>query len=167
MAAAAVVFGDPTNSDNRSSEGRSMQVQIDSIARVVGSFVEITCVLVILTGIVWSLCAAILSLRRAGWNAAYECMRLSVGRTLLLGLELLIAAELMHTVAAESITGVIIVAIVVLIRTVLGIGLEVEVQGRWPWTRHRAETESADHHPRRAEPVNPARANGGEELRPQ
>ena len=68
----------------------------------------------------------------------YRAYRRRLGRAILLGLELLVAADIIRTVAVrptfES-TGVL--AIIVLIRTFLSISLEVELEGRWPWQPRR------------------------------
>ena len=68
----------------------------------------------------------------------YGQLRLRVGRTLLLGLEILVAAEIVRTVALEATLEIIIVlALLVLIRTFLSWALEVEIEGRWPWQPKR------------------------------
>lgn len=52
----------------------------------------------------------------------------------MLGLEFLVAADIIRTVAvAPTINGVLVLALIVLIRTFLSMALEVELQGRWPW----------------------------------
>lgn len=67
---------------------------------------------------------------------AYRAYRQGLGRAILLGLELLVAADIIRTVAVSpSFRGVGILAIIVLIRTLLSMTLEVEIEGRWPWQR--------------------------------
>jgi uncharacterized membrane protein len=64
----------------------------------------------------------------------YRRFRQQLGRTILLGLELLVVGDIVRTVAAEpTLTSVAILAIIVLIRTFLSFSLEVELTGRWPW----------------------------------
>ena len=64
--------------------------------------------------------------------------RKSLGRSILIGLELLVAADIIRTVAvAPSIENVLVLAGIVLIRTFLSLSLEVEIEGRWPWHRAR------------------------------
>lgn len=66
--------------------------------------------------------------------AIYQGMRSFVGRTILLSLEILIAADLIRTVAVDpSIENVGVLALIVLIRTVLSFTLDVEIEGRLPW----------------------------------
>jgi uncharacterized membrane protein len=67
---------------------------------------------------------------------AYRRYRVGLGRSILLGLEFLVAADIIHTVAIEpSFRSVGILAIVVLIRTFLSFALSAEIEGRLPWRR--------------------------------
>jgi uncharacterized membrane protein len=71
-----------------------------------------------------------------GWRAAngYRQLRLDLGRGILLGLEFLVAADIIRTVAVTpTLEGVLILGLIVLIRTFLSMALEVELEGRWPW----------------------------------
>lgn len=71
--------------------------------------------------------------RRAGETVFIE-FRQQLGRGILLGLELLIAADIIHTVAVDlTLESIGILAAVVAIRTFLSFTLEVELTGRWPW----------------------------------
>jgi uncharacterized membrane protein len=66
--------------------------------------------------------------------AIYQDLRSFVGRTILLSLEILIAADLIRTVAVDpSVENVGVLALIVLIRTVLSFTLDVEIEGRLPW----------------------------------
>jgi uncharacterized membrane protein len=67
-------------------------------------------------------------------NAVFQELRQSLGRGILLGLEFLIASDIIYTVAVElTFQSVGVLAIVVLIRTFLSMTLEVEMSGKWPW----------------------------------
>lgn len=78
------------------------------------------------------------------WVGAYERYRANLGRAILLGLELLVAADIVGTVAAPlDLRGIGALGLVVLIRTFLSFSLEVEIKGRWPWR----ESEEAHHSP--------------------
>jgi uncharacterized membrane protein len=71
----------------------------------------------------------------------YTGLRSFVGRTILLSLEILIAADLIRTVAVDpSIENVSVLALIVLIRTVLSFTLDVEIEGRLPWRARSADT---------------------------
>lgn len=74
--------------------------------------------------------------RRRLFPDAYRGLRRSLGRAILLGLEILVAADIIRTVAIEpTIRSVIVLGGIVLIRTFLSFSLEVELEGRWPWQR--------------------------------
>ena len=71
---------------------------------------------------------------------AYGRLRTFLGRSLLLGLEFLVAGDIIKTVAVEpTFDSVIVLAIIVLVRTVLSISIDVEIDGRWPWAASRQE----------------------------
>lgn len=75
-------------------------------------------------------------LRQRSLRSAYEEVRLVLGRGILLGLEFLVAADIVHTVAVElTFQTVGVLAIIVLIRTFLSVTLELELTGRWPWQK--------------------------------
>lgn len=64
----------------------------------------------------------------------FQTVRRRLGRGILLGLEVLVAADIIHTVAVDlSFETVGVLAIIVLIRTFLSFTLEVELTGKWPW----------------------------------
>ena len=68
--------------------------------------------------------------------------RADVGRGILLGLEFLVAADIIATVALEpSLESLAVLAGIVIIRTFLSLSLEVEVSGRWPWQQSHAEVQ--------------------------
>lgn len=73
------------------------------------------------------------------WRLAYERYRANLGRGILLGLELLVGADIIATVTAPlTFQSVGLLAAIVLIRTFLSFSLETEIEGRWPWDRARA-----------------------------
>ncbi len=72
-------------------------------------------------------------------DAAYHGYRSGLGRSILLGLEVLVAADIINTVAIEpTLQSLAVLAGIVLIRTFLSFSLEVEIEGRWPWQRRDA-----------------------------
>lgn len=73
-------------------------------------------------------------------DAVYRPYRQQLGRSILLGLELLVAADIIRTVAvAPTFTSVGVLAIIVLIRTFLSFSLELEITGRWPWQKEGSD----------------------------
>lgn len=82
----------------------------------------------------------------AGDLSFYRLYRQLLGRSILLGLELLVAADIIRTVAVTpTFQSVGVLAVIVLIRTFLSFSLELEITGRWPWQKEPARTrESSD-----------------------
>ena len=82
---------------------------------------------------------------RPGTGEGYEQLKSSLGRALLLGLEILVAADIVRTVALEaSLESVAVLGLLVLIRTFLSWALVVEIEGRWPWQGRSERKESTD-----------------------
>jgi uncharacterized membrane protein len=80
-------------------------------------------------------------LRGRSGSDAFGLYRSNLGRAILLGLEFLVAADIISTVALEpTLQSLLILGGIVLIRTFLSFSLEVEIEGRWPWDRHKGET---------------------------
>ena len=83
--------------------------------------------------------------RAASRDALFGDVRSNLGRSILLGLEFLVAADIINTVAVEpTIRSLIVLAGIVLIRTFLSFSLEVEIDGRWPWQKARARQAAED-----------------------
>ena len=67
---------------------------------------------------------------------AYQGLRRNLGRVILLGLEILIIGDIVRTIVVEpTVNGVLVLGIIVVIRIVLSFALEVEIDGRWPWSQ--------------------------------
>lgn len=111
-----------------------MDTQIfDTVARVF----EFVGVGAMAAGILVAIVLAIRSWAGSGDGArAFKTLRDSIGLVILLGLEILVAADLVRTVTSTpSLTDAIVLAIVVLIRTILSFSLQVEIEGVAPWKR--------------------------------
>jgi len=92
-------------------------------------------VVVIVTGAAIALVVTAVRLSRRE-SDVYRRFRQQLGRAILLGLELLVAGDIVRTVAASpNLTSVAILAAIVLIHTFLSFSLEVETTGRWPWQK--------------------------------
>ena len=99
----------------------------------IGEVIDAAGVAVIVFGMLITAGAAAVGLGRRE-TGIYRRFRQQLGRTILLGLELLVVGDIVRTVAAEpTLTSVAVLAIIVLIRTFLSFSLEVELTGRWPW----------------------------------
>lgn len=107
-----------------------------------GAAIEVVGVGLILAAAIFSLLYLVYKLiRGAPVAAAYHKVRLLLAKGVLLGLEFLVAADIIHTVAVElTFRTAGVLAIIVLIRTFLSFTLELELSGKWPW--QKAETES-------------------------
>lgn len=93
-------------------------------------------VAVISGGLIVALSRASRRLYQKRAHAAYTIVRTTFGRAILLGLELLVAADLIRTMAVEpTLENMATLAALIAIRTFLSWALEVEIDGRWPWQR--------------------------------
>lgn len=98
---------------------------------------EAVAAVVLVAGLVWSLGLAAMVWRRSrAGRQGYRALRESFGGVLLLSLEILIAADLVRTVAvASTLENVAVLGLIVLIRTFLSFSLEIEIDGVPPWRR--------------------------------
>ena len=106
---------------------------------------EAVAVVVLVAGFVWGAITA-LRVRFTGHKKdSYRTLRRSFGRTILLGLEILVAADLIRTVAVDQTwENVLGLGLIVVIRTFLSFSLEVEMDGVWPWRRRAAGVAGPD-----------------------
>ncbi len=111
--------------------------------------------LVLVVGAVWSLVIGGVAWRRSGdARKAYDRVRQALGGSLLLGLEILVAADLVRTIAvAPTVDNVLILGLIVLIRTFLSFSLEIEMTGAVPWRRKSASASGSV----QQEPATPSR----------
>ena len=104
------------------------------IARVVSELIEILAIIVIGIAVVVSILSGLLVRFRSDGTAAFETFKRYMARGLLIGLDLLIAADIIKTVTLEAtLENVVILGLLVLIRTFLSWSLVLEIDGRWPW----------------------------------
>ena len=122
----------------------------DGITNMPGNLPELCAVVIELLGIAIISIIALYALAHGGWRLVkgdslsdiQQQMRQQLGRGILLGLEFLIAADIIHTVAVElTFETVGVLALVVLIRTFLSFTLELELTGKWPWQQGRSGKE--------------------------
>ncbi len=111
----------------------------------IGMAVDAIGVLVIVVGAILATGRFLVG-RSAGSGQPYRLFRQDLGRAILLGLEFLIAGDIIRTVVvAPTLENVLILGLIVLIRTFLSMALQLEVEGRWPW--QRAEEVCTHHAP--------------------
>ncbi len=98
-----------------------------------------------LAGMVFSLLAYVRAGRSAGWSAAYRPLRANLGRSILLGLELLVASDILKTLLiTPQLEDLAVLGGLVLIRTFLSLALGVEINGHWPWEEARLRGNGSD-----------------------
>lgn len=98
---------------------------------------EIIATIVIALGLIWAAYFSLRTLARTKkGEAAYKAMRQTFGGALLLGLEILVAGDLIRTVAVEpNLDNVLVLGVIVLIRTLLSFSIEIEIDGVLPWRK--------------------------------
>ncbi len=122
-------------------ELQSFQSVLLGVVDIASLVIEVLVVAIIVGAIAY---ASVLYLVRRGVPDAYSSYRVRLGRALLLGLEVLVAADVIRTVALQpTIANVAVLGLLVLIRTFLSWSLVVEIEGRWPWQRPPAESQPA------------------------
>lgn len=109
-------------------------MNFERLISVSGLAIEGFGVLVIVIGSMLATVAYIRQYSRAGEGSAYTLYRKRLGRSIVLGLEFLIAGDIIRTViVADSPENVAVLGMIILIRTFLSFTLHVEIEGRWPW----------------------------------
>jgi uncharacterized membrane protein len=98
---------------------------------LVGICIEVFGVFIIVVGIAWS---TLLCVNWRNHPRSYDAYKIRIGRSLLLGLEVLVAADIVKTIAIElTFTSLGLLAGLVVVRTFLSWTLVLEIEGRWPW----------------------------------
>lgn len=113
-----------------------VHVYIEQLAKLL----EIAGVAIIFGGVLLSSVWFIRGGQKSGdWRESYEGYRANLGRGILLGLELLVGADIIGTITAPlTFTSVGLLAVIIVIRTFLSFSLETEIEGCWPWQRRSA-----------------------------
>jgi uncharacterized membrane protein len=106
-----------------------------AVMEVVGTAVDAVGVLIVVAGALFAT-GRFLFARRDNPAGVYRAYRQDLGRAILLGLEFLVAGDIIRTVVvAPTLENVVVLGLIVLIRTFLSMALELELEGRWPWQR--------------------------------
>ena len=117
-------------------------MRFQEAVELVSTIVDVAGVAVVVVGVAWATIVAAVRLVQSG-SGVYEEYRRLLGRSILLGLEFLVAADIIRTVAIDpTFYNVGVLAIIVIIRTFLSFSLELEITGRWPWQKPPAPTQS-------------------------
>jgi len=119
-------------------------VTFNEIVEAVGKAVDAAGVAAMVIGAVIAAVSAGTHLQRGHAANTYRRFRQQLGRSILLGLELLVAADIIRTVAVTpTLTSVAVLAGIVAIRTFLSFSLELEITGRWPWQQSAPSTDGS------------------------
>ncbi len=111
-------------------------MQFTEIISIAGSTIEAVGVLVVILGSCISSTVFVRTFRNLPEGVAYKTYRRQLGRSIILGLEFLIAGDIIRTVVVSySLQNVAILGLIILIRTFLSVTLHLEVEGRWPWQK--------------------------------
>ncbi|MFF0813817.1 DUF1622 domain-containing protein [Rhodococcus sp. NPDC003318] len=131
-------------------------MHLESVMSTVGSVVDLVGVAVIVVGGAVASWIALSTSRTRPGAPVYVPYRRNLGRSILLGLEFLVAADIIKTVAVTpTFTSVGVLALIVLIRTFLSWSLQLEISGRWPWQEGEHPVGTAVTHPGGDGPVTP------------
>jgi uncharacterized membrane protein len=113
-------------------------MQIREFVELAGNAAEVTGVVLIMGGLLLASARYVFMAVPAG-KSRYRRYRHDLGRAILLGLEVLVAADIVRTVAfTPTMDSVMVLAMIVVIRTFLSWSLALELDGRWPWQRAAA-----------------------------
>lgn len=114
-------------------------MEFEATIEAVGKSIDAAGVAIVVVGSLLAVVPYAVGLARQGDSPeSYERVRRNLGRAILLGLEFLIAGDIIRTVAISPTFGDVgVLAGIVLVRTFLSTTLEVEINGRWPWARRR------------------------------
>lgn len=104
--------------------------------------IEVVGAAIMVVGGAGAFIAAVPQALRAGTRPqAFPTLRRNLGRAILLGLEVLIVADIIRTIVVEpTVESVLVLGAIVVIRVVLSFSLEVEMEGVWPWSRWRIDS---------------------------
>ena len=107
------------------------------LAKDIAEIIEVLAIIVIGVGVVSAIASGLFDWFRHGSESGFETFKRLIARGLLIGLDLLIAADVIKTVTLEgTVESALVLGLLVLIRTFLSWTLVLEVEGHWPWQRH-------------------------------
>jgi len=119
-------------------------MSFEESVEIVGKAIDGIGVVIIAAGIAYTT-IVFLQGRRLDRPDPYRSYRRGIGRAILLGLEFLVAGDIIRTVAVDlTLQAVGTLGLLVLVRTFLSFALEVELEGRWPWEKRRARGEAEE-----------------------
>lgn len=113
-------------------------MDVFAIALIVGEALDLIGVFVILIGVIIATAVFLkdVLMRKMDGKELYKSFRANLGKSILIGLEFLVAGDIIRSVVGQpSFASVGILAVIVLIRTFLSITFDMEISGHWPWNK--------------------------------
>jgi uncharacterized membrane protein len=112
-------------------------IEFATFAQYAARVLDIIGIIIILGGALLATGVVLLKLfERKDVHHLYSVYRRNLARSILIGLEFLVAGDIIRSVGGQlSLDSVLILAVIVVIRSFLGIEFEMEIDGRWPWQR--------------------------------
>lgn len=121
---------------------------MQEFARLSSLILEAASFAVILISVAIATVYYLVRVSKDGFAANYKAYRANLGRGILIGLELLIAADILKSVVVDpTLESMLVLGGIVIIRTFLSISLDVEINGHWPWESTRLAQEASDEAP--------------------
>ena len=113
---------------------------LKELISVAGFVIEAVGVVVIIAGSAYSSLRFLFDFRKQEKGTAYRVFRQQLGHSIILGLEFLIAGDIIRTVVvALTLKNIALLGLLILIRSFLSIILHLEIEGRWPWQQTRCD----------------------------
>lgn len=115
-------------------------MEFTEVISIAGYAIEAAGVFVVIVGSCISSAAFLRTFQNLPEGVAYKTYRRQLGRSIILGLEFLIAGDIIRTVVvAATFENVAVLGLIILIRSFLSMTLHVEIEGRWPWQAEKEE----------------------------
>ena len=116
-------------------------MKFTEIISIAGYAIEAVGVLVVVIGSCLSTVVFMRTFRKLAEGVAYRTFQRQLGRSIILGLEFLIAGDIIRTVVVDAtLENIAALGLIILIRSFLSITLHLEVEGRWPWQPEKQDT---------------------------
>ncbi len=118
-----------------------LMLNVASFAQSAGELLDAAGVIVIISGaIISTLAVMVMAFNGKGLHNLYRSYRHNLARSILIGLEFLVAGDIIRSVAGNlTFDSVIILAVIVAIRSLLGMEFDMEIEGHWPWQRSKSQ----------------------------
>lgn len=119
-------------------------ITFEQFAQTAGTILDFMGITIIMAGVFMATFYAFVHyVQKRGVHKLYQSYRRNLARSILIGLEFIVAGDIIRSVAGNlSLNGVIILAIIILVRSFLGMEFEMEIEGRWPWQKSKSSNTS-------------------------